>query len=165
MGRLTDRRVIHVQIRPDGADDHLAGVEPHTDLEGHPVRAEDFLCVLLDCLLHPQRRIARSHGVVLVGEGRSKQCHDPVAHDLVDGAFVAVHGFHHPFEDRVQELARLLRIAVGEHLHRALQVGEQHGHLLPLALQRALGREDLLREVLRCVGSGGAKLWRGGRRC
>jgi hypothetical protein len=28
------RRVIHVQIRSDGADDHLAGVEPYADAPG-----------------------------------------------------------------------------------------------------------------------------------
>jgi hypothetical protein len=44
--RLPDGRVIHVQIGPDGADDHLAGVEPHADLEGHPVGAKDAVRVL-----------------------------------------------------------------------------------------------------------------------
>ena len=53
VGRLTNRRVVHVQIRPDGADDHLAGVEPYADLDGNPVRAEDALRVLRDALLHP----------------------------------------------------------------------------------------------------------------
>ena len=46
----------------------------------------------------------------------------------------------------VEDLPRLLGIAVGEQLHRALQVGEEDGHLLPLALERALGRENLLGE-------------------
>jgi hypothetical protein len=57
-------------------------------------------------------------------------------------------GFHHALEHRVEELARLLGIAVGEELHRALEIGEQHGDLLPLALQGTLGAEDLLDEVL-----------------
>ena len=154
VGRLTDRRVVHVQIRPDGADDHLAGVEPHADLDGHPVRAEDTLRVLRDRLLHPQRRVARPHGVVLVGERRAEERHDPVAHHLVDGALVAVDGLHHPFEHRVEELARLLGVAVGEQLHRALEVGEEHGDLLALAFEGGLGGEDLLGEVLGGVGVG-----------
>jgi hypothetical protein len=45
---LTDRGVVHVQIRADGADDDLAGVEPHADLEGYPLQAEDNLGVLCD---------------------------------------------------------------------------------------------------------------------
>jgi hypothetical protein len=48
VGRLTDRRVVHVQIGADGTDDHLTGVEPHADLDGHSVRAEETLRVLRD---------------------------------------------------------------------------------------------------------------------
>jgi hypothetical protein len=50
--------------------------------------------------------------MVLVGERRAEQRHDPVAHHLVDGAFVTVDGFHHPFEDWIENLSRLLGIAV-----------------------------------------------------
>jgi hypothetical protein len=134
VGRLPDRRVVHVEIRPDGADDHLAGVESHADLERHPVRAKDPLRVFRDRLLHPQRRVAGPHGMVLVGERRAEERHDPVAHDLVDRALVSVNGLHHVLKNRVQELPRLLGIAVGEQLHRALQVGEEDGDLLALAL-------------------------------
>ena len=119
---------------------------------GTPCDAEHALGVPLHRLLHPQRRVARAHGVVLVGERRAEQRHDPVAHDLVDGALVAVDGLHHVLEHRVEELARLLGIAVGEQLHRALEVGEEDGDLLALALQGRLGGEDLLGEVLGRVG-------------
>ena len=112
------------------------------------VRAPHLLGVALHGLLHPERRVARAHGVVLVGERRAEERHDPVAHHLVDGALVAVDGLHHPLEDGIEELARLLGIAVGEQLHRALEVGEEHGDLLALALERRLGGEDLLGEVL-----------------
>ncbi len=111
------------------------------------MRAEDTLRVLRDRLLHPQRRVARPHGVVLVGERRAEQRHDPIAHHLVDGAFVAVDGFHHPLEHGIEQLARFLGVAISEQLHRALQVGEEHGDLLALALEGGLGGEDLLGEV------------------
>jgi hypothetical protein len=39
--------------------------------------------------------------MVLVGDGRPEQRHDPVAHDLVDGTLVAMNGLHHPLEHRV----------------------------------------------------------------
>ena len=120
------------------ADDHLAGVEPHADLDGHSLRAEDRLRMLCDGLLHPECRVASPHGVVLVGERRAEEGHDAVAHHLVDGAFVAVDGLHHSLEHRVEELARLLGIAVGEQLHGALEVGEEHGDLLALAFQSRL---------------------------
>src|SRR5262249_45052221 len=79
-----------------------------------------------------------------------------VAHDLVDGALVAVDRLHHPFEHRIEELACLLGIAVSEKLHRSFEVSEQYRHLLALALQGSLGGEDLLGEVL-----GGVALGRG----
>ena len=90
--------------------------------------------------------------MILVGERRAEERHDPVAHHLVDRALVAVDGLHHALEDGIEELARLLRIAVGEQLHRALEVGEEHGDLLALAFEGSLGGEDLLGEVLRRVG-------------
>ena len=61
---------------------------------------------------------------------------------------------------RVEELSRLLGVAVGEQLHRALEVGEEDGDLLALALQGGLRGEDLLGEVLGgvCVGGHGLGL-------
>ena len=38
----------------------------------------------------------------------AEESHDPIAHDLVDDALVAVDGLHHPLEDGVEETARLL---------------------------------------------------------
>ena len=123
---------------------------------GVPPCALDLVRVLLDRLLHPERGVAGAHGVVLVGERRAEERHDPVAHHLVDGALVAVDGLHHPLEHGVEELAGLLGVAVGEQLHRALEVGEEHGDLLALAFEGALRGEDLLGEVLRGVGLGAA---------
>jgi hypothetical protein len=37
----------------------------------------------------------------------------------------------------IENLARLLGIAVGQQLHRALEIGEQHGDLFALALEGA----------------------------
>jgi hypothetical protein len=59
-----------------------------------------------------------------------------------------VDGLHHPLQHWVEDLACVLRIAVGEQRHRALEVGEEHGDLLPFAFERALRGEDLLGEVL-----------------
>jgi len=46
---------------------------------------------------------------------RPKQRHDPVAHHLVHGALIAMHG---------ENLPRLFGVAIGEQFHRALQVRE-----------------------------------------
>jgi hypothetical protein len=57
--------------------------------------------------------------MIFVGNRRAKQGHDAVAHDLVDGALIAVHGRHHMLQHRVEELASFFGIAVGEQLHGA----------------------------------------------
>jgi len=93
--------------------------------------------------------------VVLVRQRRAEQRHDAVAHDLVDGALVAVNGLHHVLKHGIEQLARLLRVTVGEQLHRALQIGEEDRDLLPLALESCLGGQDPLGEVL-----GGIRLGR-----
>jgi hypothetical protein len=89
--------------------------------------------------------------MVLVGDGRPEQGHDPVAHHLVHGPLVAVDRLHHALEHGVEELACLLGIAVGQELHRAFEVCKQDRSLLALAFQRGSRGDDLLGQVLGCV--------------
>ena len=154
MRGLAHRGVVHAQITADRAHHDLARVEAEPDLDRSAFRAVNVFRVLLHRFLHPQRRVARPHGVILVGERRAEQRHDPVAHHLVDRALVAVDGLHHVLEDGVEELPRLLGISVGQQLHRALEVGEEDGDLLALALERGLRSQDRLGEVLGRVGLG-----------
>src|SRR5215467_8055395 len=99
-----------------------------------------------------------------MGERRAEQRHDAVAHDLIDSALVVMDGIHHQCEDWIDELARVLGIAIGEQPHGALKVGEQHSDLLAFALQVSLGGEDLFGEVLGGVALGGAVPGGGGGR-
>jgi hypothetical protein len=62
---------------------------------------------------------------------------------------VAGHGVRHALEDRIQKLPRLLWVAAGEQLQRALQVRKQHRDLL--ALGGGFGGEDLLGQMTRGV--------------
>jgi hypothetical protein len=128
-----------------GGDRSFLHVEVGADRPDHGVP--------LDRLLHPKRGIAGPHGVILMGDGRSKERHDPVAHHLVDRALVGMDGLDHALEDGVEKPPRLLGVPIGKQLHRAFQVGEEDRHLLPLALEGALGGEDLLGKM-----SGGVRL-------
>jgi hypothetical protein len=85
-----------VQVAADGPHHDVAGVQPDPDLDTEPLASTELLTVPSDCRLHPEGRVARAHRVILVGEGGAEQRHNPVAHDLVDGALVAVNGLHHP---------------------------------------------------------------------
>ena len=89
--------------------------------------------------------------VLVSSEWRAEEGHDPVTHHLIDGALVAMDGLHHVLEDRVQDLPGLLGIAVGEELHRALEVGEQDSDLLAFALERGFRSEAILPSA-RCLG-------------
>ena len=148
MGGLANGRVVHPEVRADGADHDLSGVQPNPNPDRDTESAERLFRVTLHQLLHAQGGVTGPHGMVLVGDGRPEQRHDPVAHHLVHGSLVAVDSRHHALEHRVEELARLLGIAVGQELHRALEVRKQHRHLLALAFQRASRGEDLLGQVL-----------------
>jgi hypothetical protein len=141
-----------VQVTADRAHDHLARVQANANLHIQPLAPPQLFAIAPHRFLHAQRRIAGPHRVVLVGNRRAEEGHNPVAHDLVHRPLIAVHGGHHPLQHRVEELPRLLGVAVGQQLHRALQVGEQDGHLLAFAFQGSAGGEHLLGEVRGCVG-------------
>jgi hypothetical protein len=114
----------------------------------------DLLRVPLRRFLHAQGGVAGAQGVILVGQRRAEECHEAVAHDLVDRTLIAMDGFHHELKHWVENLPSFFGIAVGEELHRTLEVGEKHGDLLALALQRCPRSEDLFGEVLRRVRLG-----------
>ncbi len=92
--------------------------------------------------------------MVLVRQRSAEEGHDAVAHHLVHRAFVAMDRLHHQLQHRVDDFARLLGIAVGEQLHRPLEVGEEHCDLLALAFEGTLRREDAFGEVFGGVGGG-----------
>jgi hypothetical protein len=117
---LADRRVVHAQIAADRPDDDLAGIQPDPDLERDAVRPTHLLGVPAHGSLHVDCRIAGPHRVILVGDRRPEERHDPVAHHLVHRTLVAVDRLHHAVEHRVQELPGVLGVAVGEQLQRAL---------------------------------------------
>src|SRR5881397_1422752 len=110
---------------------------------------------------HLERGRAGALGVILVGDRGAEERHDAIAGVLVDGPLVAVDAVREDPEEAIEEAMPFLGIdALGE-LHRARDVGEEDGDRLALALERALGGEDLLDEVARRVG---ARLGGGRRR-
>ena len=156
--RVADRGVVHGQVLADRAHDHLAGVEAHADREAEPLLAAELRRVGGELLLQVKRRVAGALGVVLVGDRGAEQRHDAVAGELVDRALEAVDALAEDREEALHDLPPLLGVASLGELHRAHHVGEQHRHLLALALQGALAGADLLGEVLGDVEarSGGA---------
>ena len=105
----------------------------------------------------------RAPRVVLVGDRRAEQRHDAVAEELVDRALVAVDLGQHQLEGAGHEGVDVLGIEALGDRGEAGDVHEEHRDLLALALDRALGREDLLGEVLGGVGRGRGERRRCGR--
>src|SRR5215470_1788117 len=155
MRGLPDRAVVYPEIAADRANNHLAGVEPNTNLNGDPAGALQIVPIAADALLHPEGGVARSYRVVLMGNRGSEQRHDPVTHDLIDRALIAMDRFHHVLENGVEYPPGFLRVTVGQQLRRALEIGKQHGNLLAFAFERTPGSENLLGEVPR-----GVAVWR-----
>jgi hypothetical protein len=93
--------------------------------------------------------------MILVRNRGAEEGHSPIPHDLIDGAFIAMHRRHQALQHRVEELPRLFRVAVGQEFHEAFEIGEEHHDLLALAFEGAVGDEDLLGEVRGGVGLGG----------
>jgi hypothetical protein len=156
MRRLPHRRVVHVQIIADRAHHHRAGVQPDADLYIKPLAPAQLRGIAADGVLHAQGGIAGAHGMIFMGERRPKEGHDAVAQHLIDRPLVAVHGLHHPFEDGIEDGPRLLWVAVGQQLHGAFEIGEEHCDLLALAFERVAGGENLLGQVQGRVGVWGA---------
>src|SRR5215468_8366264 len=69
---------------------------------------------------------------------------------------------HHPLEHGIEDLARLLRVTIGQQLHRSFEVGEEHCDLFTLALEGGLGSKDFFGEMLRGVSAGRVEPRRGG---
>ncbi len=92
--------------------------------------------------------------MIFMRDWRPKQGHNAIAHDLVHRPLIAMHRGHHALQHRVEQLARVLGGAVGQQFHGALEVGKQHGDLLPFAFQGTAGGEDFLRQIRWSVAEG-----------
>src|SRR4029434_3046318 len=81
-----------------------------------------------------ERRPAGTLGVVLVRERGAEQRHHPVTGELDDRALEACHTLGEELEETVHDAVPVLGVELLGELHRALHVGEEHGHLLSLAV-------------------------------
>ena len=149
-----DRVVVHAEVVADRAHQDLARMQadPRADLEAmalaHP------LGLARHRLLDRERGIAGAHRVVLVGDRRPEQGHDAVAQHLVHDALVTVHRGHHGADRGIQDLASVLGVQGLDQGERTLDVGEQHGDLLALALEGGARAEDALGQIAGGVGLG-----------
>jgi len=145
--------VVHAQVVADLPDHDLARVEPHAHGEVEALRPPQARRIAAQRLAQVKRRVTGPLRVVLVGDGRPEEGHDPVARELVESPLEAMDALGEDREEAVEDAVPGLGVDLLGQVHRALHVGEEDGHLLPLAFEGGPGSEDLLREVLRRVGT------------
>ena len=135
------------EVIADRTDDDLPSIEPDADLYIEPLAPSQLLRISSNRVLHPHRRITGPRRMVLMRQRRAKERHNPIAQDLVEGPLVAVDGLDQEVQHRIEEPPRLLWVAIGQQLHRPLQVGKQHGDLLALPFEGFAGIQDFLDEM------------------
>src|SRR5215468_2072852 len=120
----------------DRAHYYLSSVHSHSYLEIHALLGAQFLGVALDLRLHSQCGEQCSLRMILVRNRRAKQLEDPIAGRLHDMAAIVIARIDHQAKCGVYDAAGFLRVEFLHHLHRALDVSEQRGDYLALAVER-----------------------------
>jgi hypothetical protein len=136
IGRVPDRRVLCVSAAGrDRTHDHFARVHADTRFDRQVAGLAQSCRVAFQLFLHPKRRIQRSLRMVLVRDGRAEQRKDAVAGRLHDVAVVAPRRIDHQLQRRIDNRAGFFGVEVLLEFGRALDVGEQRGDRLALALE------------------------------
>jgi hypothetical protein len=128
-----------MQVVANRPHHHLPRVEADAHAQFQAAAAAHLLSIGLHGSLHGQGGIAGTQGVVLVGNGSTKQGHNTVAEHLIHRALEAVHGGHHALQGRVEELLRSFGIEAADEFGGVFQVGKEHRHLLAFAFQGGAG--------------------------
>src|SRR5215470_14299913 len=124
-----DRGVLGAAHGADVAHDHAARVYPDAHLElGRTLRSKTPIHVCHG-ELHGQSTRHRLLRVLRASHRRSKDHHDGIAHDLVDGALVTAYDIHHRLEIEIENLERLVWGESGHHGGEPAQVGHQDSRL------------------------------------
>jgi len=147
VGRVANRRVVHAEIVADLAHDDRPGVEADPHLEAPLEARRQLAAQVTDGALDREGGVRGAPGRVLVRDGRAEQGHDAVAGVLVDRALEPVHLGRDHLEATIDDGVDLFWIALLGERAESREIGEQHRHLPPLALERGAGLEDLVREV------------------
>src|SRR5262249_12594111 len=98
MSRLADRRVVHAEIRADGANHHVAGIQADSDSHGDAVVKKCLALISLHRLLLPHRGVTSTRRVSALADRGAEQPHDPITHHLVPRPPLVGTRLHHALE-------------------------------------------------------------------
>ncbi len=115
VGGIADRRVVHLEVVADGADDDRSGMD--TDARGELEAASGVQAAIeiTERLLDLPGGTHAAVGRILVRHGRAEQRHHAVAGQLIDDAFEAINLVKGQLQVLIEEVAIFLRIeALGD---------------------------------------------------
>ena len=147
--RVADRGVVHPQVVADAADDDRARVEADAHPEAGPCAGLELAAVDRGRALDAERGVDGPPRAVLVRDGRAEERHHAVARVLVDGALEAVDLGGDPLEAPVHDRVHVLGVELLGEAREPGDVGEEHGDLAALALERDRALRTL---SARCFG-------------
>ena len=138
---VTEGGGIEAQVLTDPGDHHLAGVESETGVQVDTVRGAQFLGIGGDCVDEVPGGVTGPPRVILLGDRRPEERHDPVAGELVHRAAEPTDPLSVDLHEAGHDLGPYLGVHVLLEIHGALHVGEEDGDLLALTLRlRGRGR-------------------------
>jgi hypothetical protein len=153
--RVALRGIVGTRVVADRPDDDLAGVQAHAHREVEAAPAAELVAERAQPVAQMQGSETGALSVILVGDRRTEESHDAIAGVLIDGPCVAVHAVVENVEEAIEHLVPFLGTEPLRQVHRVLNVGEQHGDLLVLALDMRRGeRMPALFAELRAVAIG-----------
>ena len=161
VGGIAHGRVIHPQIVPDAPHHHRTGVEADAHLK-IPARNPSLTFSLYSAraFLNGQGRMAGPLGMVLVGQGRTEQGHDPVAGELVDGPLILVDLIHQDPKAPVHDLVHFFGVELFGEGSEAGHIGKEHRDQFTLAFYEDLQVSGFYRlNVWGCRIEGGRNLF------
>jgi hypothetical protein len=161
--RVADGGVIHPEIVADLAHHDWTRVESDPHLEAALERRRQLAAELTHDALDRERGVRGAPRRVFVRDGRAEQRHHAVAGVLIDRALEAMHLGRDQVETTIDDRVNVLGIAPLGERAEAREVGEEHGHLPPLAFEGGARLENLVREVPRRVRR--SRLGRDAPRC
>src|ERR1700733_10315776 len=134
---MSDRYVLGLPSAAlDRANHHFAVVDPDPDLQIDAFLRAKLLGVVFEDFLHAECGEQCALWVILMRDGRPKECEDAFARGLRDITAVAMDRVHHQLERGSYYRPGVVRVEVLDQLYGALDVREQRGDRLALAVDR-----------------------------
>ncbi|HEY6427699.1 MAG TPA: hypothetical protein VIX84_10730 [Acidimicrobiales bacterium] len=118
---VTGDRLLTTVLWTDGGEHHLATLYPNAQRE-----TSEIGWVFGRALLHLERRPEGSLGVVLMGNGGTEDCEQPVAHHLVHGSTEAMNDLAEHIHAPVDNGPDVLGIALLGQRCEAREISEEH---------------------------------------